>query len=281
MKIIGGNAEIVVDSTPFMENTFFAGSTRPCLRFSLVGSGVTPEQLVALTQNPITIVDDDGNDMGTYQGYNTVASLNLVLVQVQDYELTISELEDKLRLKDVERENLVASMNEDFNRREASLRAQAATDMAKALSEAQSAASAHLLEVQLSLQKQIDDISRHNDLVIEEVIATVRKEYGDDLIQDEPKAWDESRLYISGDWVPGYIAVKYSRGKKPEDNVGTYWAHYVSPDEIPFWDDIPDGETIPAGKIVYHDDLEWCSITDHIRSSVFEPGGDNSKWEKI
>lgn len=270
--------QVVHVQNAFMESTHFAGSTRPCLRFDVGASGVTSEEVTALTTNPILLYDDEGNKMGEYEGYNTLASLNLVLVQVQASEVIIADLEAKIRQKDAEKGAQIAALNEHFGVEMANARAQFQTDIAQALSEADSRASENLLNVQRAFEQQIRDLSNRNDLIIEEVVASVRQQCG--YVQSLEE-YDPDKPYISGDRVPGFICIKYSRGNAPDQSVGTFWAHYISPEEVPEWEGLTFGLIIHAGTVVYHNDAEWACTSDHLVSAAFEPVPNSPKWEKI
>ena len=90
--------------------------------------------------------------------------------------------------------------------------------------------------------------------------------------------WDAETRYITGDTVEGYIALKYSRNKPPAENLGTYWA--VQTVTYPAWGDIEDGTVITEDTIVTHEGKSWRCISQHIKSAVYRPKIDSSKWSE-
>ena len=90
--------------------------------------------------------------------------------------------------------------------------------------------------------------------------------------------WDAETRYIAGDTVEGYVALRYSRNKPPAENLGTYWA--VQTVTYPAWGDIEDGTVITEDTIVTHEGKSWRCISQHIKSAVYRPKIDSSKWSE-
>ena len=90
--------------------------------------------------------------------------------------------------------------------------------------------------------------------------------------------WDAETRYRAGETVEGYVALKYSRNKPPAANLGTYWA--VQTVTYPAWGDIEDGTVITEDTIVTHEGKSWRCISQHIKSAVYRPKIDSSKWSE-
>ena len=91
--------------------------------------------------------------------------------------------------------------------------------------------------------------------------------------------WNAQTHYTTGDTVEGgYVALRYSRGKDPADtaNIGVYWE--IPQVSYPAWIDIEDGTVITEDTIVTHDGKAWRCISQHIKSAVYKPHADSTKW---
>ena len=91
--------------------------------------------------------------------------------------------------------------------------------------------------------------------------------------------WNAQMHYTTGDTVEGgYVVLRYSRGKDPADtaNIGVYWE--IPQVSYPAWIDIEDGTVITEDTIVTHDGKAWRCISQHIKSAVYKPHADSTKW---
>ena len=96
-------------------------------------------------------------------------------------------------------------------------------------------------------------------------------------------AWSAELRYIAGDTATvdgiSYTALKYSKGKNPPDSPNHWEITKVS--SYPAWDSIEDGTVIMEGEIVTYDGATWQCISQHIKSTVYNPKASSSKWKQI
>lgn len=91
-------------------------------------------------------------------------------------------------------------------------------------------------------------------------------------------AWDEAKVYIADDEVmdggTSYVAVKFSRGKRPSE-YPSHWAGKTA-SAIPLWDDLQGVVTV--GTKAMYDGQVWTCIDQHIKSVVSKPKAGSTKW---
>ena len=110
---------------------------------------------------------------------------------------------------------------------------------------------------------------------LEQLLADARASLTPTPTQGAP--WDAETRYIAGDTVEGgYVALRYSRGKKPTDHLGTYWT--LQTVTYPAWSDIEDGTVIEVGTVVTYGGKTWRCTEQHIKSTVYKPKAGSSKW---
>lgn len=71
------------------------GTSYPALRFEF-DNEIPAEAVSALMSGVIEILDDDGNVIGTHEGYNTKGSISLVVGKITTAEEKVAELETAL-----------------------------------------------------------------------------------------------------------------------------------------------------------------------------------------
>lgn len=103
-------------------------------------------------------------------------------------------------------------------------------------------------------------------------------------VPEQGEAWNEKKSYITGDVVTldgvSYTATHYSRGKNPADYPDK-WTLTPTEEAYGAWADIEDGSVITEGTKVTHNDKSWVCVAQHIKSSVYSPRTNSTKWEEL
>lgn len=85
------------------------GKTYPALRFEF-NNEATQEDVNALISGSFAILDDDGNILGTHEGYNTLKSISVVVGKITTDEQRIEELEATIANAEQEKAELNESL---------------------------------------------------------------------------------------------------------------------------------------------------------------------------
>lgn len=108
MIIRANNKEINIKNifTDFLKRN---GKTYPALRFEF-DNEAPAEDVQALMSGGFEILDDNGEVLGTHEGYNTLKSVSVVIGKITTDEQKIEELEATVAAKEAEKSALAESL---------------------------------------------------------------------------------------------------------------------------------------------------------------------------
>ncbi len=95
MKIVAGETEIQVLSA-FEDFLYEQDQKRPSLRIRL-SRALTAEEDAVLNGQPLTLVDDAGAQLGTFEGYGTLHECTLTLLKETQSAQEVTALKQKVR----------------------------------------------------------------------------------------------------------------------------------------------------------------------------------------
>lgn len=276
MKVVAGDKMLPVLGI-HSEYIYCEGSTRPCLTFDLSGEGISQEQVEALVSNPISIFDENGDLMGVQENFNRVASFQLTLVQVQDAEVTIQALRQQILDLQQSIDSKVEAGKEELRRQLADQAVQKSAEIEREVTQEKNRSAEALSALKLAHRRELEDSLKSLEMELEETILSHRGDSNPKL----EAAWDPNERYVTGDQVTGYIALRFSRGKKPEENLGTYWSPKSDVKTPVDWESIPNRSTIERLTLVTCDGKTWVCVAPHLKSLVFRPKVGSTKWEEV
>lgn len=295
MKILAGSSIVNAESI-FSEKFYYEGANRPCLKINLSKNGITKKQLADLLENSITLQDDDGVELGIHPDYDTMTELSLTLVQIKPLEMKVAELENQLIEQKRILEEKAEKEKEQLRIQLADLQVKSSSEVEKALAEERQQTSRKIQGIKLENTAKINEAVSSYELELEETIVSYRdilkekmenplEKSLDEKIQEEVGNlvldWRKKKRYLTGERVTGdYIALKFNRGKPPEEYLGTYWGRIKEklPDN---WEEIEDYTVIEPYMIVKYNDQLWSSTVKHLKSNSFKPEENSLKWEKV
>ena len=108
--IIRANGKDIAVKSVISEKMKRNGNSYPALRFEFEDS-VSAEDVTALLCGTFDILDDEGNVVGTHEGYTTKGSISLVVGRVTTSDERVVELENALAATQAEKEELQEAMN--------------------------------------------------------------------------------------------------------------------------------------------------------------------------
>lgn len=139
-----------------------------------------------------------------------------------------------------------------------------------------------LQEVETIRASILQEVEAANTATEESIITGIRNNLVS--VPEQGETWNEKKSYITGDVVTldgvSYTATHYSRGKSPEAYPDK-WTLTPTEETYGAWADIEDGSVITEGTKVSHNDKSWVCVAQHIKSSVYSPRTNSTKWEEI
>jgi hypothetical protein len=264
----------------YKSTTFFEGVSRPMLRFDL-GDGFESQFKSDLKTGKVQVYDlETGGVLGEYEGFTTISEFAITLVQFQNLEVTVAQLTRQLA-------DMQSSHDAQIRELEYQQQKQL-TDMQVSYNNSLEKATAMIRDEFTAKMKEQENlyISNQNALMeshareLEEVMVSARM----GLFSTPPTkedSWIPNMIYLKGDTIRGYIALRLTRNEKPDDNLGTAWAIHVTEEDFVMWENIPDMSTVYSGTAVKYEGENFMCVETHIKSIAFIPGNDPNKWERI